>query len=148
MKSLICIIVGITAFMLSCSNNDNEILYNTKVNITDYSLAGSSCTWKNAEKNKLYIIKSEDAFNNYIVCSENDFPAIDFERSSLLLVHGSNLSGIHSIERQLEQLEKNKYNLKISIVSNASAVVQSWNVAILVPRLTDEAEFSMEVTSL
>ena len=105
-------------------------------------------TWKNAEKNKLYIINSEDAFNNYIVCSENDFPAIDFERSSLLLVHGSNLSGIHSIERQLEQLEKNKYNLKISIVSNASAVVQSWTVAILVPRLTDEAEFSMEVTSL
>ena len=86
MRPLIYLLIAITAGMLSCSNNDTGISYKTTVDITDYSLAENSCILKNVKADTLYIIKSTDVFNNYIVCSENDFPIIDFEKNILLLI--------------------------------------------------------------
>ncbi|NDP22423.1 MAG: hypothetical protein GZ091_15265 [Paludibacter sp.] len=145
MKPSIYILIGVISFMFSCNDNDTETSYNKTIDVTDYSLAGSSCTWKNVEKSTLYLIKSSDDFSNYLVCSGNDYPVIDFSKNSLLLVHGTNLSGIQSIERQLQQFEKDKYKLRISIVSNAATVVQSWTVAVLIPKVSDESVFTMEI---
>jgi hypothetical protein len=103
--------------------------------ISDYSLTGSSCTWKSVEKNTLYIIKSAEELANYISCSESNPPLIDFDKHSLLLVQGINLSGIQSIDKQLQQISTNEYRLTVNIVSNETTVVQGWTVAILTPVL-------------
>lgn len=129
-----------------CSDSETDTSsYPVAVKVVDYSIAAISYNWKNIEKNTVYVVRSSVELGNYISGIGSSAPTIDFEKYSLLLVQGTNLSGIQSLEKQLQQISMNGYKLAVNIKSNAATVVEGWTVAVLVPHVTINSTIALEV---
>ena len=116
---------------------------------TDYSLESSGCVWdfSNAKEDSTYIISDSAELLNFILCSGSSTPpSIDFDQYSLLLVHGqTNSNGITSIAKSLERFGIQEYQFKIDILLNDTAVPQPWHIAMLVPKLPQNAMIDLTV---
>ncbi|MCL2131861.1 MAG: hypothetical protein FWH36_05355 [Lentimicrobiaceae bacterium] len=55
--------------------------------ITEYSLESSSCQWADFASDTVIVINSDAELVNYLTCT--DYPAVDFNLYSLLLVRGN-----------------------------------------------------------
>ena len=129
-----------------CSDSEVDTSsYPVAVKTIDYSIAGTSYNWKNIEKNTVYVVRSSVELAGYISGTDSPAPTIDFGRYSLLLVQGTNLSGIQSIEKQLQQISFNGYKLTVNIKANATTVVEGWTVAVLIPHVTTNLAVALDV---
>jgi hypothetical protein len=113
--------------------------YPAEIEIGDYVPEGCGWKTKNVTADSLYVIRSIEEFRTFVSCPETDVPAIDFDRYSLLFVHGRTLSGIAGIAKNLQQTSATGYVLNVEITLNAATVVQPWNIAVLTPKLPQNA---------
>ena len=146
MKKYLLFLLSLMIFQSGCSDNEADTSsYPVAVKTIDYSIVGTSYNWKSIEKNTVCVVKSSVELAGYISGTGSPAPTIDFEKYSLLLVQGTNLSGIQSIEKQLQQISFNGYKLTVNIKSNATTVVEGWTVAVLVPQVTSNSTIALDV---
>jgi hypothetical protein len=120
------------------------IEYPIEISFTEYSLAGSSCQWKNFNyDNKLIVINSNEELENYINCLEGNYPEIDFSKHTLLLVSGTTPNGIVEISNRLFQLSANEYKLDVEILLNEAEMLGYWITALIVNKLNEENDIEL-----
>jgi hypothetical protein len=121
--------------------HDETILTNYPIEIpfTEYSLDSVSCQWTNFASDTVIIINNNNELENYITCSAGNYPAVDFNQYSLLLVHGDANYEISTISKRLEQNSLLEYELNIGVYLKDTVVTntaQQWYVAVAVPKLS------------
>jgi len=114
---LIAFLLIVAGWFSSCKEKEenNDIV---EIPFTEYSLVGTSAQWTNLRyDNKVIIINSSAALENYLTNTGSGYPAIDFSKQTLLLASGEAANGIRDIFKKL-QLFSTNYVLDIDIVLN------------------------------
>jgi hypothetical protein len=142
--------VACTTLYAGCNNmvnNDITETYPTDVDVSDFNLTETACnwSWQTIKEDTVYVINSTEELYGYISCQNDDVPAIDFEKYSLLLTKGGTTSGVHKIDRKLQQTSINEYKLTVDITLEITTVAQGWNLAALVPKLSSNAIITLNV---
>jgi hypothetical protein len=108
--------------------------------ITEYVLDGSSCQCADFQSDTIIVINSAQELENYLQCTNGNYPAIDFTQNSLLLVRGRTVYGsIADISKNLVQLSPDNYKLRVGIQLSDTADSQEWLIAMLTPKLNNVA---------
>jgi hypothetical protein len=96
-------------------------------------------------REKLSIINTNEELENYLICTE-DYPVIDFSQHTLLLASGITaftISGIRDIV--FLKNNANQYMMKATIGQTICTLGEYWCIAILVPKIEDEATVTLEI---
>jgi hypothetical protein len=131
-----------------------ELEYPVEVPFTEYSLESTSCEWKELEyesggyRSEIVIINSDEELQNYIVCTDESYPEIDFDKYTLLFTHGMSTQGIKNITKQLIKTEQDKYNLDVNITQNMTMKPEKWEVAIIVSKLPESSVVTLNVETI
>jgi len=112
--------------------------------ITEYSLESTSCQWESFAPDTVIVINSDAELENYLTCT--DYPAVDFNLYSLLLVRGSTDYGtISHIIKDLARLSAKEYRLNIKVQANDTSATEEWILAVLVPKLPQNSTVSLNL---
>jgi len=152
MKNLLkYLVLGIicTAFCAACNdinNNDIRVAYPEDVEMNNYTLEGTACNWnwQSIQIDTVYLINSAEELLTYISC-QKDAPTVDFEKHSLLLARGGTTSGVHKIDRNLQQTSIKEYKLTVDITLEMTTVAQGWKIAVLTPKLLSSTTIELDV---
>lgn len=72
-------------------------------------------------------------------------PNIDFARHTLLLARGVTPYDSHAAIRNLQYLPDRNYVMNIDLAPNLATVITNWHVAIIIPKLEDDAKVLLHV---
>jgi len=154
-------ILKLTAFLLflgvSFSSCDDDSkggeIFPRNVPFTEYSLTGTSCRWIDTFSSThlsvpfypaiVIIINSNDELENYISCSEGDYPEIDFSKWTLLVVKTSDYNiNIDSQVNKIifQQSSSNEYLLAADITPSDTTNAAPLTFSILVPKISDDSQ--------
>lgn len=128
-------------------NNDIIVNYPIDVDVSDFSLTETACnwSWQTIKEDTVYVINSAEQFLMFITCQKDETPAVDFEKHSLLLTKGGTTSGVHKIDRNLQQTSINEYKLTVDITLEMTTVAQGWMIAVLTPKLLSSTTIELDV---
>jgi hypothetical protein len=116
-----------------------------EIPFVEYSLPDTNCQWKNLSyDNKVVVINRNDDFKKYINCTDESYPEIDFSKNTLLLASGAG-GDIRRTEIQFLKNTYNKYTLKVILHEGIAAVILTWKVAILVPKMSEKITVTLNV---
>ena len=86
----------------------------------------------------LTVINSEKELEKYFICAD-DYPVIDFSKHTLLMASGLTGWVIGDINVVFLKNNANLYTLKATISTGILTVGEYWSIAILVPKIEDDA---------
>jgi fumarylacetoacetate (FAA) hydrolase family protein len=140
-------IVMMAGSFYSCENNGENIFAEPiEIPVTEYSLSETNCWWTNTEPNKVIVINSNKELEKHVACLDDfEYHDVDFSRQTLLLTSGTSYNGVIEISSTFLQIGSEKYTWKIIVRLNIAMIVQGWQTAILVPKLTNKAIIVTEV---
>jgi len=127
------------------------VIYPIEIPIENYSLAGTSCQWTNLPLygNYVFTINSDEEIEQYVVCTEENYPEIDFSVYTLLLAVGWSPHAFATlISREYMQISRNEYTLNLKIHSGYMLMPSPWRFAFLVPKVFDEEIIILNVVML
>ena len=153
MKTLLNILLFGVVYSIICAacndigNNNIEITYPKELDISNFSLTETACSWnwKNIRIDTVHVINSEEKLIKYITCEKENTLSIDFNKYTLLIAHGGTTSGVHKIDRNLQQTSINEYKLIVDITLDMTTVAQGWMIAILTPKLLSSTTIELVV---
>jgi hypothetical protein len=120
-----------------------------EVSFTEYSLTGTSCQWTtfNNDNDEVVVINSNEELNQYVTCTDNGYPEIDFSKSTLLLARGTGTSSVVSVGcSRLQQISEQGYTMNIDLVLGNATVMSPWQVPILVDKWREGSTVELTVT--
>ena len=136
-------------------NPNEEVEYPIEIPFEEYSLAGTSCKWADFDNSKwlptffpsaVVIINNNEELGNYIVCTDNSYPTVDFSKYSFLCVSGW-ASGYPAdvMKTRLQQISANEYSLYLEIRPGVAAVPGPWNISIIVSKMRQNSIVALDV---
>jgi hypothetical protein len=139
-------VIFINGVQAYCHNEN----YPVEIHFEDYSLAGTSCQWTNlGNNNKITVINSNEELNQYIACTDNGYPEIDFSKYSLLLAHGSASSTVVSANcNSLQQFSEQSYKMNVDLTLGNATVISYWQVSIIVNKLSEGCIIELTVNTV
>ena len=125
--------------------------YPVEISFTEYSLAGSSCQWKNFQSDAVgstvVVINSRKELENHIECAGGkDYPDIDFSAHTLLLACGVEAYFALPDYKNLQQTSAQNYVMKVNLRPSLAPVVTHWQVPIVVSKITDDSVIELIIT--
>jgi len=134
---------------LSASFTEQEIVYPIDVPFREYSLEGTRCKWKNMGYpyiNNVYMINNNEELENYILCNNDDYPAIDFSKYTLLLVYGYSVGQPAIVSETIfTKNGKDKYTLDLTVFKGLLTSPSVWFYAILTSRISSETMIELNL---
>jgi len=128
---------------------DELDLYKIPFPTEDYTLENSGCDWdfNNLTRDSIYVVNSDSELMALVSCSGSSMPPeVDFDRYSLLLVHGNTDYGsVLAIDKSLKPISKNNYKLNVEMRLNETSPSQLWQVAVLVPKLPQNSHVELSL---
>ena len=142
---MVVIILCLGTFLLvSCEENGKKE-FPVVIPFDDYSLAGTSCQWRDfSDVDTLIIINSTEELGNYVNCTDN-YPEIDFSKHTLLLAHGLETSSLIAKCEVLQQISEKSYKIKVSILPTDLTVMTYWHVPIIINKLDDDSTIDLVI---
>jgi hypothetical protein len=129
--------------------DDPIIEYPIEIPFIEYSLQGTSCRWKQGGSyvnDRLVIINSKEELEEYLICSDGNYPEIDFAKYTLLLTGGITASSPPKVmQKQLQQISINEYFLYVSINVGYAMKPDHWLISIKVPKLSQNDVVTLNV---
>ena len=146
--ALLLIIAGV---FTACNGKEPSIEnFPKEISFTEFSLADTSCNWRvpwellDDNNEKVIVINSQQELSRFIIC--DDYPVIDFSTYSLLLLYGLFRNDIINVSAtQLQQVSASDYLLNIEVIFGFNRSVDSWITAILVPKISNNANIKLDV---
>lgn len=107
------------------------------VPFVEYSLWGTSCEWQLPQlNNNTIIVNSDEELARYIQSeSGENYPAVDFDKYTMIIAHGGVPRGIYqTLIENLQQVSDTEYRLNIDVVLTMTDAPELWTKAILVDK--------------
>ena len=120
---------------------------NVVIETMDYSFK-APCTLLTSQliEDSVYIINSTEALRSFISCEEAVDSDIDFDRFSLLFVHGRATSGINSITKTLLQISPVEFTLNVELNSGMTTEAPEWNIVVLTQKISQNVNVRLKKT--
>jgi hypothetical protein len=133
--AVLLILAGIT---ISCGKED-------LVTFNEYFLP-DDCYWL-SPSNVVTIINSTQELEQYTTCYfDAVVPHIDFGKYTLINANGGSEGyAISSVSKQIVKVSNNRFILKVTVYLKQLTQIDRWFVALLIPKLTDDADFKLDV---
>lgn len=131
-------------------NDDNYLMFDdigkvSVVSSTIYRLPKGAQWVGDREAGVVYRANSMDELKAWVSMDEEvELNDVDFSKKTLLLLSGTSMSGISSIDHELTKKGAN-YKLSIFVEQSAATVVQQWTVAIVVDKLANDASINTDI---
>ena len=124
-----------------------DVSYPIEIPFEKYSLAGTSCQWINFDPDKLIIINNSEELGNYINCTDDNYPEIDFSKWTLLMLNVK-YCNIHSkVEKLLlQQLSDKEYLLSVAVIPSLTAIPTPLIIPVLSPKISKDSQIELNVT--
>ncbi|MCL2042077.1 MAG: hypothetical protein FWG84_08610 [Bacteroidales bacterium] len=123
-----------------------ETEYPIDIPFEEYSLEGSACEWTNLGYDEtVIIINSEEELENYISCTEGNYPEIDFSQYTLLLASGWSTKGIYYIGIEFSKDTAHDYTLNVIIHTDAADVASPWLISIITSKIDNGTTIILNV---
>jgi hypothetical protein len=150
--TMLCVVLSGLFLIAGCKKNDptgENPEYPIEILFTEYSLT-KSCQWtKLTYNNTVVIINSDEELKQYVACTDNNYPKIDFSKHTLLVANGKTDHRIFEITiTGLQQLSENEYELNIEIALDMAAIVKEWKVAFIVEKVSEESKVNVITTAI
>jgi len=137
-------ILNLTALLLflagsfySCTKKEKEFDL-MDIAFTEYSLIGTFCQWTNLNyDNNVITINSNNELENHIEGSS--YPAIDFSKNTLLLVHGTCHNSIADISKRIQKIS-NKRVLTVEITTKPTCQSEKWILALITNKSNEKVD--------
>ncbi len=103
----------------------------------EYSLWGTRCEWQLPRvDNNVIVVNSDEELARYVASdSEEGYPAVDFERYTMIIAHGGAPQGIFDVKvESLQQSSDTEYALNIDVVITMTDAPELWTKALLVDK--------------
>ena len=112
-----------------------------QIPFTEYSLEGTSCQWNvhTYSNDGVLIINNSDELEKYITSTDGNYPYIDFSKHTLLSARGTTSAGVSEINTFLQKNSTKRFDLKVVVFQNALTFPEGWHIAILTPKIGDNA---------
>ncbi|MDR1226364.1 MAG: hypothetical protein LBK47_05625 [Prevotellaceae bacterium] len=139
-------VIFINEVQVYCYNEN----YPIEIPFEDYSLAGTPCQWTmlNNDNDEVVVINSNEELNQYITCTSNDYPAIDFSKYTLLLAHGTASSSVVSLGcSRLQQISEQGYTMNVDIVLGNATVMSDWQTPIIINKMGQESNVELKINT-
>jgi hypothetical protein len=125
-----------------------------EVSFTEYSLASTSCRWTKLNNNdevvnngEVVVINSNEELNQYVVCTDNGYPEIDFSKYTLLVAYGVGSSSVVSVGcSRLQQISEQGYKMNVDLSLGNATVLSPWLVPIIVDKWCEGSTVELTVT--
>ena len=132
----------------STTPQENEELI--KIPVTEYFLSGTGCGWVTEhDVNHLIVINSNRELEKQIMCTDVDYPAIDFSKYTLLLAVGSgSCCGVANVSAVLFQIKEKDYLLEVSYRLKFSQFKEPWAIVVLTAKIANDANIKLNVKEL
>jgi len=119
--------------------------------LKEFSLSDYSCQLVNlnnpSEDGEIIIINSAEELKNYITCSDNIYPDIDFTIQTLILAFGKTNHEILGINiENFLQLSCKEYKLDLQIIVYDITDTKVWNKAIITNKIGKNSHIEVKVT--
>jgi hypothetical protein len=144
--------VALAFIVIGCDGGDSPTKpdYPIEVPFTEYLVTGTPCQWRwgslNSYRGELIIINSDDELKNYITCTDDSYPDVDFSKSSILLANGGTPRLINTIEKRLQQISENEYKLNVVVGLLDATQPYAWAVALITNKLSEISHIELGVT--
>ena len=144
---LTAILLFFAVIFCSCKKNENDVPYDepAEIPVTEYSFTGTNCSLTRLEQDKLTVITSNKELKNYIICTDSNYPEIDFSKHTLLLANGGVATGIYRIDTKFYRNAANNYTLYVTVYLGISMFPETWRIYVLVPKITDLSVITLDV---
>ncbi len=124
-----------------------------EISFMEYSLTGTSCTWKNIqedyvriEPSEVVIINSKEVLEDYIECAgESNYPEVDFSKYTLLLARGKVAYQDQLEYASMQQLSAKKYVMKVYLRPSLAAAFAYWQMPIIIDKIADDSAIELIV---
>ena len=122
-----------------------EIDFPIDIPFEEYSLAETSCKWINFQNNPynlgdIAIINSNVKLENYITCSDGNYPQVDFENYSLICATGLSPNyPAEIVHKELRQISDNEYSLYLNVIIGGMGTPTRWFFGATVSKLPQNA---------
>jgi len=128
---------------------ENKPDYPIKISFEEYSLYGTHCQWTNMPNdNKVIVINSHEELKPYILCNAGSYPAIDFEKHSLLLASGKSYNKV--LDAQItgfQQYVSDKYRLDVAVTLSDTAFQTSWAKACITQKMPADRKIRVNLAT-
>jgi len=128
-----------------------NINYPIEVPFTELELE-TQCQWINLNypeyiyDAELIIVNNNEELKNYISCSDENYPEIDFSKHTLLLANGGPTPrNVMGISKHLLQFSTNKYKLDIKMHFGDGGWGRRWVIALIVNKMNEESDVELNV---
>jgi hypothetical protein len=92
-------------------------------------------------------MNSNEELEKYIICTEGNYPAINFAKHSLLLASGKQSGGVFEVNIiDLQQHSSNKFSLNVEITLCDTIVNKLWRKAFVVKKMSEESKVRLNTT--
>jgi hypothetical protein len=147
---LLAILLLFAAVFFSCKKSDSDnpaINYPIEISFENYSLEGASGQWTNLPYNdKVIVINSSEELKQYIICTDDNYPEIDFSKHTLVYVVGCAAPGMYQIEhKSLQLISTHNYEMRIELKKVANSGNGFWRAPILVNKIFDNISIELIV---
>jgi len=120
--------------------------YPIDVPFTEYFLP--TCQWGDLGFNKLKVVNNNAELSDYIVCTDDNFPEIDFSKWTLLVFNVEHCNIDSYVENiSLQQFLDNKYLLCVTVIPSITANAKPLIISILTPKISDDCHIELNVTT-
>ena len=127
------------------------VSYPIEVPIEECSFEDNECRWTSnypiPSSGKCYIINSYEVLQQFIICSEGNYPEFDFSEYTLLYACGiSPHMYPWIISYELIKNNMNIYTLNLVLFSGQLTVISAWIFEFRVPKISDETIITLNIT--
>lgn len=139
LKILTLIIISMT--MMSCSEDKDEDIV---IPTTNYNLP-DNCKWKDdIDLEKIYLLNNLDELRTIVNCDDLSTLNIDFDKSTLLVLAGSENYANTIREVRLVEEKSKKYSLNIIFKTNLSPTISPWMISLNIPKLITSTDIEVK----
>jgi hypothetical protein len=126
--------------LVSCEKNEGKNEEEPReIPFTEYSLSETDCRWVNTTSDKVIIINSNEELKKHIECEDDNYPAINFSKQTLLLASGATTHNVIGVNSHLKQYSKNSYELYVEVTLGTATVAQGWYISILTEKINERS---------
>jgi len=92
------------------------------------------------------IVNSLEEWQNYITCTNDIYPEVDFSIHTLILARGVSITGISKVTRSIQQLSPCKYRLDIELWRSGLQQIVEWGFTLVINKISEESQIELNVT--
>jgi len=121
--------------------------YPVEISFTVPAFWAIFCFWgRNLNHDGITIINSQEQMENYLECSRDTIPQIDFSQYTLLVASGVESAILPlAVPIAFYRISKNKYSLEVTLCGSLVGVNVRWAAAALVPKISNEVRVELVI---